>query len=257
MDDDKIESLRIVTRGYEVASSGTIPPSQLLKYLEHLRWRTVISGSEKLPLRRFWLLGVVRSQVLEIHRQVSFDVELEITMWLSRLGRTSMTFSHDMVRVSDGKLVGRSSATIVALDSERRPAPIGEGARAYVVDREGVVAERLDEAPPPDAWERAVDVRPSDHDLQQHVNHARYADFVEDTRWFCAQAGGYGPGEWDGQCGTFSIAYERESRVGDGLVARTWRTPGRERSLDFALVKGDGVTTRARVELARPRPIRL
>jgi acyl-CoA thioesterase FadM len=256
MHEDRVESLRVVTRGYEVASSGTIPPSQFLKYLEHLRWRT-ISGSEKLPLRRFWLLGVVRSQVLELHRPVSFDVEIEITMWLSRLGRTSMTFSHDMVRVADGKLIGRSSATIVALDSDRRPSPIGEGARAYLLEREGVAAERLEGAPPGDAWERPVDVRPSDHDLQQHVNHARYADFVEDTRWFCAQAGGYGPGEWDGACGTLSIAYEQESRVGDGLVARTWRTPGREHCLDFALVKSGTVTTRARVELARPRAIRL
>ncbi len=250
MHDDKVESLRIVTRGYEVASSGTISPSQFLRYFEHLRWRT-ISGSGKLPLRRFWPLGVVRSQVLEIHRPVSFDVEIEITMWLSRVGRTSMTFSHDMVRVTDGKLVGRSTATIVALDSKRRPSPIGEGARAYLLEREGIAAERLETEPPEDAWERAVDVRPSDHDLQQHVNHARYADFVEDTRWFCAQAGGYGPGEWDGPCGTLSIAYEQEARVGDGLVARTWRTPGRERSLDFALVKPGGVATRARLELAR------
>jgi len=44
MHDDKIESLRLVTRGYELSSSGQIAASQYLKYLEHIRWRS-IAGS--------------------------------------------------------------------------------------------------------------------------------------------------------------------------------------------------------------------
>jgi acyl-CoA thioesterase FadM len=255
MHDDKIESLRLVTRGYEISSSGHVSASQYLKYLEHIRW-SMISGSEKLPFRRFWLLAVVRSQVLEIRRQVSFDVELELTMWMSRLGKTSVDLSHDIVRVSDGSLVARSTATIVSLDANRRPSPIDAAAREYLVERETVAPERFEGAPPEDAWERPVDVRPSDHDLQQHVNHARYADFVEDTRWFCASAGGYGPGEWETPPWKVAISYEQEARVGDGLIARTWHTEGRAGSLDFALMKPSGVATRARVVLATARPAR-
>ena len=101
--------------------------------------------------------------------------------------------------------------------------------------------------------ERAIDVRPSDQDLQQHVNHARYADFVEDTRWYCAQAGGYGEGTWDGPTRKLAIAYEQEARVGDGVMARTWRTEGRPGYLEFALVKSSGaVATRARIGLSSP-----
>src|SRR6476659_9103946 len=137
MDESKVERLKIMTRGYEISSTGNVAPSQFLRYLEHVRWRT-ITRSEKLPLRRFWAFGVVRTQVLQLHRDISFDVEIEISMWLSRLGRTSMDFSHEIVRVDDGVLVARSAATIVALDSSRRPAPIGEGAQDYLVDRQVV-----------------------------------------------------------------------------------------------------------------------
>ncbi len=249
MDDDKIERLRLVTRGYELSASGSIPPSQYLKYLEHIRWRT-ISTSQKLPLRQFWAMGVVRSQTLEVYEYVGFDEELELSMWMSRLGRTSMSFSHDIVRTRDGDVVAKSAATIVALDDARRPAAIKDGAAAYLLEREALAVERLDGDVPAFASESPVHVRPSDHDLQQHVNHARYADFVEDARLLSARAGVYGKGTWDGTVRRFTVEYSHELRTGDAVAARTWRTPGRERSLDFALVKdGALVATRARVEV--------
>ncbi|HEX7669375.1 MAG TPA: hotdog domain-containing protein [Polyangiaceae bacterium] len=251
MTENKIEKLRITSRGYELAASGYLSVATHLRHLEHIRWNT-ISTSEKLPLRKFWMLGVVRAQVLEIYEPVSFNVELELSMWLSRLGRTSMDFSHDIVRVSDGALVGRSTATIVALDSDRRPATIGEGASDYLVTRESITPDRFDDVTPPpeDAWERAVGLRPSDHDLQQHVNHARYAELIEDTRLLCAAANGYGPGTWDGRARRFSIAYEQEARMGDAVVAHTWvtRPEAGARGVDIRLSKGNGgVVTRARI----------
>jgi acyl-CoA thioester hydrolase len=249
--DDKIESLRITTRGYEVSSTGSVPPAQFLRYLEHIRWRTIAS-SEKIPLRQFFFLGVVRSQVVEILEDVFFDAELELTVWLSRLGKTSMDLSHDVIRVSDGACVARSTATLVALDSNRRPSPIPEAARKYVSDRAALPPARLDGAPPDSGWERAVGIRPSDQDMQQHVNHARYAEFVEDTRFLCAASGGYGQGSWDGPARSLSIAYEHETKVGDPVIARTVRTEGDARSVDVFLMNGQGqVTTRARVGLRR------
>jgi acyl-CoA thioesterase FadM len=250
MNEDKIEKLRITSRGYELAQSGFLSVATHLRHLEHIRWNT-ISTSEKLPLRKFWMLGVVRAQVVEMYEPVSFNVELELSMWLSRLGRTSMDFSHDIVRTSDGALVGRSTATIVALDSDRRPAAIGEGAAEYLVTRESIAPDRFEDAPPPEeAWERGVALRPSDHDLQQHVNHARYAELIEDTRILCAAANGYGPGTWDGRALRFSIAYEQEARMGDEVTAHTWvtRPAAGSRSVDVRLSKGSGmVVTRARI----------
>jgi acyl-CoA thioesterase FadM len=246
----KIERLRLTTRGYEVSSRGRISPSQYLRYIEHVRWRT-IAGSEEIPVRAFMGIGVVRAQVLEIFHDTSFDTELEISMWLARVGKTSMDFSHEVVRVNDGELVAWSTATIVALDTERRPAPIDPAAQRYVVVRDAPLVERLPVDGFRDAWEHPIAVRPSDEDLQGHVNQARYADFVEDTRRLCAEAGGYGPGAWDGPPRRLSISYDDEARVGDPLVARTRVADRGAQSLDFVVLKGEGrVATRARIELS-------
>jgi acyl-CoA thioesterase FadM len=250
MSDEKIDRLLVVSRGYELASHGTLPVSAYLRYLEHLRWRT-ISRSQKIPLRLFWTMGVVRAQVLELYQQISFDVELELSMWVSGVGRTSIELSHDITRTSDGELVARSTATIVTLDSERRPAPVKDGAREFVVERPRASTERLQGEAPEGAWQRPIDIRPSDQDLQQHVNQARYADFVEDAWYYSAREGAYGPGSWDGAVKRFVIAYEAESRVGDAVSAISWPSPGRARTLDFILRKENGqISTRARVELA-------
>lgn len=247
MSTDKIETHRIVTRGYELSSRGTIGPAQLVRYLEHSRWQT-ISRSSKIPVRRFWMMGVVRAQSVEIHRELSFDVEIETSTWMSHLGKTSITFSHETRRVADGALLLRSSATIVALDSERRPQVISDEARQYLVEREALAVARLEGPMPPDAWEHAVHIRPSDQDLQQHVNHARYLDFVEDTRWFAAHAGAYGAGIWDGPVRRITIAYEREARVFDPLIVHTWVAG--DRTLDFVLKKDpETIAARARVEV--------
>src|SRR5436190_24046313 len=112
-----------------------------------MRWRS-ISRSQTIHLRLFWTMGVVRAQVLEIYKQVSFDVELELSMWVSRVGRTSIELSHDITRTDDGELVGRSTATVVTLDGERRPAPIKDGAREFVIERPCAASERLEAEPP-------------------------------------------------------------------------------------------------------------
>lgn len=245
---EPIERIRLVTRGYEVSSNGRIGPSQLLRYVEHVRWRT-IAHSEKLPARDFMRIGVIRAQKLELLDHLSFDQEIEISMWLSRIGKTSLDFSHDVVRTSDGALMAQSTATVVTLDAERRRAPISPDAHRYLLSRPSAAIERLDGELPQGAWQDPVVVRPSDEDMQGHVNHARYADFVEDARVLCARAGGYGAGTFDGPARSLTLSYDEEVRVGDPVRVVTYRSAAPS-ALDFALVKGDGrVATRARIGL--------
>jgi len=245
-DDAKTEVMRLTTRGYELAQTGVLPLSAYLRFLEHQRWST-IGRSERLPLRKFFAMGVVRAQGLEVIEQTSFGEELVLTMWLSRVGKTSLAFSHDIHKAS-GILAARSTATIVALDANRRPAVIDDAARSYLIERPALELERLEFESPPGAYERAVDIRPSDQDLQRHVNHARYADFVEDTRVFASEATGYGASPPDGFPRHLFLAYEREARVGEPVAMATWSTA--PRTLDFALKKADGtLVTRARVRL--------
>lgn len=246
---DAMERLRVVTRGYEVSARGYVGAAQLLRYFEHIRWRT-IAHSSKLPAREFMRLGVIRAQRLEIFEETGFDVELELSIWLSRVGNTSLDFSHEMVRVNDGAIVARNTATIVTLDGDRRPASVHPSARGYVSSREAARIERLDGAIPDGGWEYSVTVRPSDEDLQGHVNHARYGDYVEDARLLCALTGGYGPGSFDGPPRCLSLSYDGEARTGDPLRVRTWLSTASPGAIDFALVTGEGrITTRARVGL--------
>jgi acyl-CoA thioesterase FadM len=250
MSDDRVVTHRILTRGYELGSDGVLPPSVLLRYLEHMRWQTLTSDGP-IPVRRFWGLGVVRAQAMEIFEPIAFHVHLELSLWVSRVGRTSFVFAHDIVRVADGKRVAASTATVVALDTNRRPTEVAAVARDYVVDRPVATVARPAGGAPADAWSMPVVLRPSDHDMQQHVNHARYADFVEDARVLCARAGGYGPGRWDRRVRTLSIEYEQETRLGDAIAMRTWHAPAADDELEFELVRdGADVLTRAKISLA-------
>jgi acyl-CoA thioesterase FadM len=246
-----ILKLHLTTRGYELGAHGMLPVSAYLRYLEHQRWQTFTKEGE-LPVRRFWGVGVVRAQQLEILHPTSFHEDLELTLWVSRVGRTSLDFSHDIIRLSDGAVVARSTATVVALDQQRQPKEIDPEAHAYVVERPGATLERPTGQPPSTAWEQRVVIRPSDHDLQQHVNHARYADLIDDLRLLAASAGALGVPDGAGALRSMYLQYDREARASDDVLGRIWRIPGTERALEAELRKASGeVITRARVELAR------
>ncbi|MBM4362637.1 MAG: acyl-CoA thioesterase [Deltaproteobacteria bacterium] len=248
MTHEPLERLRLVTRGYELSPHGHIGPGQFLRYLEHARWH-LIGESEVVPLRRFFSMGVVRAQAVELLAPVSFGVELEFESWLSRVGRTSLDVSHDVRRVADGALVARSTATLVALDTERRPSPIGDGATELVLTRSAAPIPRLQGGPSPGEWSRPLELRPSDHDLQGHVNHARYADLVDDARQRCADEGGFGAGSFDGPLRGLALAYERETRCPDPVRAHGRAAEGGD-ALDVFLTAEDGaLLTRARLWL--------
>lgn len=251
---ERVLVTHVTTRGYELAASGTLPPSAFLRYLEHQRWQAMADDAA-VPIRRFWPMGVVRAQRLELYQSIGFHEELRLVLWLSRVGRTSCDLSHAIHRAGDGELVGRSTATVVALDTARRPRAIAPEARDFVVERPLCRVASPEGPAPAGCWSRDVQIRPSDHDLQQHVNQARYADYVDDARLLCARAGGYAADGADatGTVRGLYLSYEREARAGDALTVRTWRASGS--ALDFELSVGTNIATRARVELG-PLPVR-
>jgi acyl-CoA thioesterase FadM len=246
---DKVLYTKIVTRGYELSASGVLAPSTLLRYLEHSRWQTMTSDDALIPVRRFWTLGVVRAQAIEIFKNVGFHVELSISLWVSRVGRTSFDFSHAIERTKDGALVALSTATVVSLDSQRRPTRVTDEAQQYVVTGRPTVDIPKPVEPAEGGWTTEVIVRPSDHDLQQHVNHARYAEFVDDVRIACARSGGYGPGSFEQNVRQLRLEYERETRFGTQVTARTSRIPSTDTELTFELRDGNGLLLRAREKL--------
>ena len=101
MPNDTLLIERLMTRGYELDHDETIPLAAFMRYLEHMRW---MSGG-RLRGRRRQGRGVVRAQRIEILHALGAHVDLEMTAWISRMGRTSMDMSHDIIRVEDEGLL--------------------------------------------------------------------------------------------------------------------------------------------------------
>jgi len=239
----------IQTRGYEMDASGLIPVSGLASYLEHVRWESV--GEPDYPLRDYWRRGVMRAQRLEVFETVRFALELNIECWLARVGRTSLDLAHRIVRADTGRLVALGVVTAVNLGAEGRPEPLDDGILKLLSEGPQQAVEPLDEHAPAHAFVRRIEVSPSDQDILQHVNHARYLDFVEDTRFFSARANGYEERSELalGRARTIAISYEREASAGTLLEARTWALASDPLGFGCELYRADDgeLVARARV----------
>jgi acyl-CoA thioesterase FadM len=244
---------RIRSRGYELDANVTVPGSTLLRYLEHLRWES--ARDPKAALGQLFQDGyrmVVRAQQLEIEEHIGLEVDLDVSLELGHVGRASMEMLHEVVRVSDGKCVARGVVTAVYLNPSGRPHPIPQEVRDLSVreERTTLALPMVDEAPS-DAWCRRFVVVPSDLDLFQHVNHARYLDYFDDTRKLAAADGAYGEAgeKAGGPLFRASLDYRRQAVGADAVTIFTWPLAGTGESMGFELRKDDEVLTRCRLEV--------
>ena len=120
-------------------------------------------------------------------------------------------------------------------------------------DRETIEVPRLDHSPGAGAWSQDLVVRASDVDLLRHVNQARYVDYIEDARYACARAGGYGEhGQGaDAALKYLAASYEGQAREGDRLRVTTWATGDASRQYAFEVRREADAAPmlRARIEL--------
>jgi acyl-CoA thioesterase FadM len=97
-------------------------------------------------------------------------------------------------------------------------------------------------------------VCPSDQDILQHVNQARYMDWIEDTRWLAAQANGYGEHSRAAQrpARCIHIEYRREVTAGTPIRILTWPVGSHPEAFGFEVRRAeDGeLLTRARVAVS-------
>ena len=156
-------------------------------------------------------------------------------MWISRVGRTSFGLGYTIRSGADGGVVARSAGSFVATDIEGRPRPLGPGLEHLLSDRETIEVPRLDHSPRAGAWSQDLAVQPSDVDLLQHVNQARYVDYIENARYACARAGGYGEhGQGaDAALKYLALSYEGQAREGDRLRVTTWALGAAPRQYAF------------------------
>ena len=239
---------RIRVRGYEMNASGRVPPATLARWGEHVRWEGLRSA--EYGLHRVWQRGVIRAQRLQTFAPVQYGSELNVRMWVARVGKTSFDLANRL-ELESGELAALVKVTVVNLGSGR-PTPVAPEFRDYVRE------EPLPEVPGPELAEpvqpfiRALDVAPSDQDVLGHVNHARYIDFIEDTRCLAWRAGAYGPdaGELVPNARRVAVDYDAEATWGSRVEVVTWRA-GDADGFHFQIRRADDrrVLTRARVSL--------
>jgi len=250
MSDPKLVQHTFTLRTHDLDRSAQLSAAGLCRILENPRWNALrsdglVGGSVN--------IGVLRAQSLGIERRVGFGEKIEVSMWLSGVGRTSFAVGYEIRSSPDGAVIARSAGSFVSTGIDGRPRPVGPGLERLVLDRETLELPRLDHSPSAGAWSQDLVVRASDVDLLRHVNQARYVDYIEDTRYACTRAGGYGEhGQGADAALEYLVAsYEGQAREGDRLRVTTWALGDAPRQYAFEVRREADAAPmlRARVEV--------
>lgn len=245
-------------RAHDLDASGRTSAAALIRILETQRWYAFDKkGFGKVYFKK----GVIRAQYLEVFETTRFDEQLEVSLRLFRVGRSSMDFSHKIQSRTTGRLVGQAAVRFVALDADFRPQTLPPQVREYISEAEGVELPTTVYEKPQDAWSHAFTVRWTDLDFMQHVNEARFIEFIENTRHDCAAAMGFGTQDDRAllPIGRLAISYDDQARLGDRLRIAVWKIenePDRyafeiRREPDQALITRAWITVRE-----KPNPSR-
>ena len=86
---------------------------------------------------------VMRANDVEYFAPAVFDDEIEVFARVSRIGRTSVTFSFEAYRVTDDVLMVTAHQTVVHVDlADRRACPVPDEYATVVIELEGDDVER-------------------------------------------------------------------------------------------------------------------
>jgi acyl-CoA thioesterase FadM len=257
--------IRLKTRGYELDRSGGIPPAQLLRYMEHLRWLSLEEESWALmPLFEEGRAAVVVAQRASIFREIGVGVELVCSMSLGRVGRASMELVYDLRTADCDEAVAQALVSLVQVDADGAPTPLPDTVRQRPRPDETMLDPASMDLPEPPGEEAPADggtwtvsfpVRPSDLDLLRHVNHAKYVDYFEDVRFTGAANRAYGEHSHLASLRARRVAveYRGQAVFGDHLTVKSWPLRGARPRPGFGFeLRREGeseLLSRARIEV--------
>jgi acyl-CoA thioesterase FadM len=216
------------SRGDEIGSDGFVSPARILSWLEHGRWQAVQRSDDAVAsLFTDGHVAVIRSQRVVLQRPVGWPQSLVTAVGISGLGRTSVEIAQEIRQdTPDGPLVAEARITAVHLAPSpegRRPTPLPDAIRSSLRDLPepdalvGFDAHSHDLTEAAFVWQ--TEVRPSETDLFQHVNHARYCDWFDDARRVMERA------PWPGwttgrRISALALDYVREVLAGETVEVR-------------------------------------
>lgn len=227
---DSLGFLETNVRGYELDRWKRVPLSNLLRYAEHARWEFAMKKGS--PLRALFTSNaflVVRSQFGELHAPATLGDTLRIDLDIAHVGGSSLTFVQTISKRALEKdqpriPIATMHVVTVYVGPDKRPQRLPKWFRDQVGRRNPPPESMGLEDPPQGLDGFSLQIRNSDIDLLQHVNHARYVDFLQDARAEMAALGRLkGPGSHPSAPPThFAIEYLRELRPHDSLIGYAW-----------------------------------
>lgn len=230
----------VVVRGYECGVDHLVSLPTMLSYCEHCRWQWIRAPDLGLSpfLEEGYFFVVHRARIAVVER-FGIDTRLTVRAALRRVGRVHCEVEQALVH-DDGRVLGRAAIHAIWIGPGgrmRRVADVTREATTSVPLAPGLgegtdlpsLAPRIeDRAPPADAERTTFVARRSECDSFDHVNHAAYLRYLEDTL--------------GGPIAAADLEYRKQAKAGDTLVLHQWPLDG---ATAFAITKGDEVSFRA------------
>tara|TARA_Y100000589_G_scaffold284105_1_gene282738 strand:+ start:202 stop:813 length:612 start_codon:yes stop_codon:yes gene_type:complete len=168
----------------------------------------------------------IRAQHFTLGQNVDVGTELVARLGILKVGNSSIKLLHEINRIRDNAMVAQALVTCVHVGTDSRALRVPDDLRERV-DPSLLAPETPGtfEDTPSDAYSTPITIRNADIDMLQHVNQARYIEYMGDTRVRATTANAYGanPPQLSSNPKQIGIEYNREVVFGDNLIMKTWR----------------------------------
>ena len=184
MQDNRIWKDNFRITSYDVDFKAKLVPSRLLQYFQEVAWRHAEFydfGYTRLKERnQAWVLFKV---VVHIQRMPVWDEDITIITWPKGIDKLFALRDFEVFDENDVKIISATSGWLVINFETRRPCRVDFlFERAQIVDKHAIVWNSKKLTGVPANCEIATrNVSNTDLDVNNHVNNARYLDWIIDS----------------------------------------------------------------------------
>ena len=218
---EKDYSKQYQVRAYEADFRGTVRPVTILDYLQDAASEhSATTGISVRDLRRKNMTWVLSRYHIRFLRYPGVGEVVRARTWRSAVEGLFALREFEITDTEDNPLVLATSSWVIMSLETKRPVRIESVVTDLPILNSRALADDFKSLPRLEDWdmEQTFTVRPSDLDMNRHVNHAVYVGWALETvpdEIF----GGFNASE-------IEISYRAEAFRGDTVVARTKRIEG-------------------------------